>query len=244
MGSPRLSFCSEPLRIREGSPLPDVGLGKMILPFNVSANTAVRKFPISSSFLIPFLASFAERVPFGMTTPSKTTSAALLFLVPANAIPFQFVRRAQHITPWSEAPHASFISLVAPPGLEPGLSALKGPRVNQLHHGAKHTTNPTTQLYAVCFVETEEEKLLVALPGLEPGLFALRGRRVNQLHHNARTAYSQEDVLSSALTKYSKQQPRTQGSETQIAATFTPPQTTSTFPTPGPIVPTPDPGTP
>ena len=26
--------------------------------------------------------------------------------------------------------------LVAPPGLEPGLSALKGPRVNQLHHGA------------------------------------------------------------------------------------------------------------
>jgi hypothetical protein len=29
--------------------------------------------------------------------------------------------------------------LVAPPGLEPGLSALKGPRVNQLHHGAKHT---------------------------------------------------------------------------------------------------------
>jgi hypothetical protein len=31
--------------------------------------------------------------------------------------------------------------LVAPPGLEPGLSALKGPRVNQLHHGAKHTTS-------------------------------------------------------------------------------------------------------
>ena len=49
--------------------------------------------------------------------------------------------------------------LVAPPGLEPGLSALKGPRVNQLHHGAKHTINPTTQLYAVCFEETEEEKI-------------------------------------------------------------------------------------
>src|SRR5271156_5190762 len=30
-------------------------------------------------------------------------------------------------------------SLVAPPGLEPGLSALKGPRVNQLHHGAKRS---------------------------------------------------------------------------------------------------------
>jgi hypothetical protein len=29
-------------------------------------------------------------------------------------------------------------NLVAPPGLEPGLSALKGPRVNQLHHGAVH----------------------------------------------------------------------------------------------------------
>jgi hypothetical protein len=77
-------------------------------------------------------------------------------------------------------------NLVAPPGLEPGLSALKGPRVNQLHHGAVHTTSPTTQLYAVCFVETEEEKILVALPGLEPGLSALRGRRVNQLHHNAK----------------------------------------------------------
>ncbi len=33
-----------------------------------------------------------------------------------------------------------YLNLVAPPGLEPGLSALKGPRVNQLHHGAKHTT--------------------------------------------------------------------------------------------------------
>ena len=77
--------------------------------------------------------------------------------------------------------------LVAPTGIEPVLSALKGPRVNQLHHGAKHTTNPTTQLYAVCFVETEEEEILVALPGLEPGLSALRGRRVNQLHHDART---------------------------------------------------------
>src|SRR5882757_10568432 len=51
---------------------------------------------------------------------------------------------------------------------------------NTQHH-------PTTQLYAVCFVETEEEKILVALPGLEPGLSALRGRRVNQLHHNAKS---------------------------------------------------------
>jgi hypothetical protein len=39
--------------------------------------------------------------------------------------------------------------LVAPPGLEPGLSALKGPRVNQLHHGAMYTQNiPLLQLYA------------------------------------------------------------------------------------------------
>ena len=92
MGSPRLSFCSEPLRIREDTSVPDVGLGKMILPFKVSANTAVRNFPISSSLVIPFLASFAERVPLGMRTPSKITSAAVLFLVLANAIPFQFVR--------------------------------------------------------------------------------------------------------------------------------------------------------
>ena len=35
---------------------------------------------------------------------------------------------------------------------------MKGPRVNQLHHGAKHTTSPATQLYAVCFLETEEEE--------------------------------------------------------------------------------------
>jgi hypothetical protein len=103
------------------------------------------------------------------------------------------------------------VILVAPPGLEPGLSALKGPRVNQLHHGAKHTTTSSPlQLYAVCFVETEEEKILVALPGLEPGLSALRGRRVNQLHHNARS-HPQEAIFSSASTKYSKQKPRTQG---------------------------------
>ena len=50
-------------------------------------------------------------------------------------------------------------NLVAPPGLEPGLSALKGPRVNQLHHGANTQHRPTTQLYAVCFEETEEEKI-------------------------------------------------------------------------------------
>src|SRR5271168_2302983 len=37
------------------------------------------------------------------------------------------------------------MNLVAPPGLEPGLSALKGPRVNQLHHGATHKTS-TRQL--------------------------------------------------------------------------------------------------
>jgi hypothetical protein len=50
------------------------------------------------------------------------------------------------------------IYLVAPPGLEPGLSALKGPRVNQLHHGAVHVqtsdyltiTTCSTRLYAVC----------------------------------------------------------------------------------------------
>ena len=61
--------------------------------------------------------------------------------------------------------------MVAPPGLEPGLSALKGPRVNQLHHDA---------------AKKIKGKSLVASPGLEPGLSALRGRRVNQLHHDAK----------------------------------------------------------
>src|SRR5258708_34042565 len=74
---------------------------------------------------------------------------------------------------------------------------------------------PTTQLYAVCFVETEEEKILVALPGLEPGLSALRGRRVNQLHHNAKS-HPQEDVFSSALTKYSKPTARTQNAASRF----------------------------
>ena len=71
--------------------------------------------------------------------------------------------------------------MVAPPGLEPGLSALKGPRVNQLHHGAKTLWN----------------RGLVASPGLEPGLSALRGRRVNQLHHDART----RDGISVAMSR-------------------------------------------
>ena len=71
---------------------------------------------------------------------------------------------------------------------------------------------------AIYFIED-----LVALPGLEPGLFALRGRRVNQLHHNAKTAYSQEAIFSSASIKYSKQQPRTQGSNPiQYALYFNP----------------------
>jgi hypothetical protein len=69
-------------------------------------------------------------------------------------------------------------SLVAPPGLEPGLSALKGPRVNQLHHGAK--------------TRCCRRKGLVASTGIEPVLSALRGRRVNQLHHDARNQTGEE----------------------------------------------------
>jgi hypothetical protein len=49
---------------------------------------AVRNLPISSSFLIPFRAIFAERVPLGITTPSNTMSAALLFRLPAIIVPF------------------------------------------------------------------------------------------------------------------------------------------------------------
>src|SRR5258708_24172493 len=77
---------------------------------------------------------------------------------------------------------------------------------------------------------------LVALPGLEPGLSALRGRRVNQLHHNARS-HPQEVFFSSAPIKYSKQQPRTQGTkpaEEHTATRSTLPQTPSTSPAPAP----------
>ncbi len=73
-----------------------------------------------------------------------------------------------------------FENLVAPPGLEPGLSALKGPRVNQLHHGAKHThkhpTLPLCHPQMKCLNKQRKKAELVALPGLEPGFFALRGR--------------------------------------------------------------------
>jgi hypothetical protein len=72
--------------------MPGAGLGKVILPFRVSANTAVKNFAISSSFVIPFLASIAERVPSGITTPSNRISAGLLFLVPANSVTFQIVK--------------------------------------------------------------------------------------------------------------------------------------------------------
>ena len=79
-------------------------------------------------------------------------------------------------------------SLVAPPGLEPGLSALKGPRVNQLHHGAK--------------TRSCRRKGLVASTGIEPVLSALRGRRVNQLHHDATEGVAKPERL--ALDKYIK----------------------------------------
>jgi hypothetical protein len=112
------------------------------------------------------------------------------------------------LSPFSQRafdPSCKLMILVAPPGLEPGLSALKGPRVNQLHHGAiRTTTSSPLQLYAVCFVETEEEKILVALPGLEPGLFALRGRRVNQLHHNARSVSARRKLSPGHSLEYSR----------------------------------------
>ena len=49
--------------------------------------------------------------------------------------------------------------LVAPTGIEPVLSALKGPRVNQLHHGAAGR-RPATQLDAANtdLAETFEEE--------------------------------------------------------------------------------------
>ena len=186
MGSPRFNLCSRPLSTREGKP--DLGLGRVILPFRVSANTDVRKFAISSSFVIPFFANIAERVPFGITTPSKTTSAALSFFVPTDPVPFHVLGLG------------SFEGLVAPPGLEPGLSALKGPRVNQLHHGAKHTTTiHHSTISRLLRRKRNKREDLVALPGLEPGLFALRGRRVNQLHHNAKSQLAQEETLSRPL---------------------------------------------
>ncbi len=46
------------------------------------------------------------------------------------------------------------LNLVAPTGIEPVLSALKGPRVNQLHHGAS-SYMPSLPLYAVRRVATK-----------------------------------------------------------------------------------------
>ena len=37
--------------------------------------------------------------------------------------------------------------LVAPTGIEPVLSALKGPRVNQLHHGAVHRCSAASTIF-------------------------------------------------------------------------------------------------
>ena len=92
--------------------------------------------------------------------------------------------------------------LVAPTGIEPVLSALKGPRVNQLHHGAKHKQHPSASTIC-CLLHKKRKKKqdLVALPGLEPGLSALRGRRVNQLHHNAKSQSAQKETLSRPLVE-------------------------------------------
>src|SRR5258708_9460596 len=73
----------------------------------------------------------------------------------------------------------------------------------------------TTSTICRLLRRTEQEKILVALPGLEPGLSALRGRRVNQLHHNAKS-HPQEDVFSSASTKYSKPSARTQNAASRF----------------------------
>ena len=111
--------------------------------------------------------------------------------------------------------------LVAPPGLEPGLSALKGPRVNQLHHGAKtHKTfhlNHYKPLPSARAVNRRKETDLVALPGLEPGLSALRGRRVNQLHHNAKSLSAQEETILQALPEYSKGRTQTQAAKHSLS---------------------------
>lgn len=88
MGMPPLSFCSTPRSILEGMRLGDSGAGRTILPFRVSAKTAVRKVLISSVVVIPCFASLAERVPLGMTTPSKTISAALCDFFTAIPVPF------------------------------------------------------------------------------------------------------------------------------------------------------------
>lgn len=88
MGMPPLSFCSTPRNILEDMRFGDSGAGRMILPLRVSAKMAVRKVLISSVVVIPCFASLSERVPLGMTTPSKTTSAAPFGFFTAIPVPF------------------------------------------------------------------------------------------------------------------------------------------------------------
>jgi hypothetical protein len=63
--------------------------------------------------------------------------------------------------------------LVAPTGIEPVLSALKGPRVNQLHHGAVHNI-PPPQPNAVCSSKLQKESRYGSVTGIIPGLFTQR----------------------------------------------------------------------
>ena len=72
---------------------------------------------------MPFAAIFAERVRFGMTTPSNTSSSVLPRFIRAIAIPLLPHDVEQLFTIGDQDIRKQI--LVAPPGLEPGLSALK-----------------------------------------------------------------------------------------------------------------------
>jgi len=85
-GNPRLNFCPAAFTILGDIRAGELGFGNTIFPLSVSQNTAVRNLPISSSFVIPIAAIFAERVRRGITTPSNTRSSALTRLFPAIAV--------------------------------------------------------------------------------------------------------------------------------------------------------------
>src|ERR1700678_229350 len=107
----------------DDAPPREFGFGSTIFPFRVSEKTAVRNLPKSSSFVMPFAAIFAERVRFGMTTPSNTSSSVLPRFIRAIAIPLLPHDVEQLFTIGDQDIRKQI--LVAPPGLEPGLSALK-----------------------------------------------------------------------------------------------------------------------
>jgi hypothetical protein len=73
------------------------------------------------------------------------------------------------------------IYLVAPPGLEPGLSALKGPRVNQLHHGAVHVQTSDYLTITTCSLDSMLFACSIAKKHVEKRFGSVTGARTRTL---------------------------------------------------------------